>query len=307
MDTDSENMLLGGQAQKLKNEQISSNNHTSSTKLLIVMLLILVVISFGLSYLIVSMGPKLWAEKSSFIMGYDDSGPGHGVEQYFKDESIPYHYSMIGYLYEFHPNHIQIVKFGRILNDYDVTTIKLTSDSLYSFEDLYDLEYSSNIRVVENSTEREVWRGETFDRVDFKLYPGKVVEKGEPFFYMLKYKVDRLPHLHTPNKIGPDREMHFGLNTGPIRLKVDRKYTILAVPKSSEIIDVFQKTPIKIEEIGEWRLFIYDESNLEERTALHIRFNLTDEDIGSIELNEVLNQLPEQPLQSREDSLGYAA
>ena len=204
-------------------------------------------------------------------------------------QSIPSHYLLYGRIWEFHPDYIQITDFGNILDDYPVTTIRLSSMDLYSFQDLSDVNYSKNIRAFENETVKIEWRDEIYDEISFSLYPEEIIPSNESFFFTLSYKVDRIPHLHTQEKISPDKELHLGINSGPTAgLRMNERYQIIAVPKSAEVIEVFQHLPTRTEEIGEWRVYFYDISNIDGRVSMHIKFKLTDEDVAPLEVDKVL-------------------
>jgi hypothetical protein len=210
----------------------------------------------------------------------------------FRSQSVPYYYSLFGTIWEFHPEYIQITDFANTSNDYPVTTLMVSSITVYSSHDIYDITHSENIGTFEYKSEKMQWRNEVYDNVEFNLYPRNIIENGEPFFFTLRYKTNRLPHLHTEENISPSKELHLGINSGPCDFSIERRFQIIAIPSSAEIIDVFQYPPIKTKEIGDWKLFYYDISNIEDRIGIHIKFKLNEEDVEPIDVERVLDAIP---------------
>lgn len=196
-------------------------------------------------------------------------------------------------VYEFHPSYIKI---SEVLQNsqpgWSGYKVKFTSTSpsLYEAEHIYDVQNSPNIIVKKRKVVDDPWRGVIYKKHRLKCR----IPIGEKCY--ISYKAKVLPLLHTRKAISAGKELHLGINTGSSSYK--ERYRVLAFPKDTKIIKVFNFLPTKKQEFQNWILFIYDLSQIKENVSYHVRFILPEKDIKELNLfkffDEVLPKSQEQ-------------
>jgi len=200
-------------------------------------------------------------------------------------------------IYEFHADHIIQTEYGECTPDYD-HAIPVKTCSLYSAEDIYDVQCSDNIERYESSVSKNPWRGVDYELGWFRLY---LLESSESQVkYSFSYKINRLPHLHDVSPIDVTKSLHFGLNSPPNKT-IKYNYKIVAIPITAYIEEVFGYLPEEIIEWGRWKLFVYNNNKSETNVGIHVRFTMYAEEFEDLDFRQICDQIiSEQEKKERE-------
>lgn len=181
-------------------------------------------------------------------------------------------------IYEFHPRYIRVIAIGtvEVQQGYEPTPWlhcdQSSGPDLYNAYDVTEFIISENITICE---------GMNLDGLFRPINPPPV---GERYTYWMSESVRRLPHLHTPNPIQPERAYHFGARA-PQPGEGQQWLRVLAFPVSAEILLVHGSPPTAEVLVGDWRLFVYD---VRETNRPHVNFILHD-DMFAPSLESYLN------------------
>ncbi len=192
-------------------------------------------------------------------------------------------------IYEFHPEYIKIIDYAEISTNgenFGLSKINFfSSGALWNEKDLYEFEFSKNIGSFDSTVDEY----EHNKYINFEVHFKEALKGGKKYSFWISYKTKRLPHLHTKENISRNIELHFGLNTGPAE-DTPRKYRILTIPSDSENQSAFNYLPTKQIEKGNWKLFIYDLSEIKQRVSMHIRFRMGEEK-ERLRIEEIIKEL----------------
>lgn len=192
-------------------------------------------------------------------------------------------------LWELHPDFIEVT----IVRTYNTShpgfrigeSLEMGLGSFFVGDIPFEIQMSPNIRDYELVTEKFEYTGRTFDAHSLIIQPEKPSDGVDYLTYYARYKVLRMPHLHGVN--GKERVISIGHDpfSGPYMW-----LTVVAIPKGSEILSVYDFQPYKFDEIDGWQLFFYDSSEITKHESIHILFNQTTDTAASI---SVENLFPE--------------
>lgn len=154
-------------------------------------------------------------------------------------------------VYEFHPTSIRVLAVGTVEVQRDYHDRPPLSCDYQGGPDLYNPHDVTEFMISENIMLCHAAGFESYFR------PVDPPPVGERFTYWMHEVVNRLPHLHTPDPIEPERFYHFGLRASPPDEGM-HWLKVLAFPISTEIFEVHGTLPTAEVILEGWRLFIYD-------------------------------------------------
>ncbi|MBI4649990.1 hypothetical protein HY745_01590 [Candidatus Desantisbacteria bacterium] len=216
------------------------------------------------------------------------------TEQKETTEYPYYTFDLYCKIYEFHPEYIKITDYVEVstygekfsLDKFNISS----SGALWDEKDLYDIEYSNIISKFDSTISIYKAENENIEvYINFDVYFKEALKGDKKYSFWMSYKTKRLPHLHTKNNISNNTELHFGLKTRPDE-KMSRNYRILMIPIDSQNQEAFNSLPTKQIEQGNWKLFIYDLSEIKGKGSIHIKLKMK-EDKKELKINEIIEKI----------------
>lgn len=179
-------------------------------------------------------------------------------------------------IYEFHTDYVEIIDMGEFVCNTEIPFFPCSGVSLYSAKDFYNVKVSDNIKKCSINSEKQYWRGATYEMIGFLLSFGDTIKPHTKCSFVVSYETKRLPHLHTKEPIQKNKTLYMTVNIEP-KLFIKNHYRIIAIPKSSEYKGDTAYKPVCIKELEDWCLIIYDVSLFTTNISVHPTFTIFDD------------------------------
>ncbi|MDD5772921.1 MAG: hypothetical protein PHX78_05580 [bacterium] len=200
-------------------------------------------------------------------------------------------------VYEFNIGYVKVSQY----NVYDMVPLSADSQiinrtmfpknivgpSQYDTSDFYDLNYSPNIKLNNIKFMDDSWRGTIYYCPSMSFEFSDTNEDVKTGSFWVAYKLKRLPHLHTREKLIPNKEFHVGINSDPYR-GLKKYFTILAFPAGTELTEIFHYLPLRQESNNNRIFLIYDLTEIKENVGYHVKFILPDNNIPELDLTDLI-------------------